>query len=102
MQQSCLLNNLFYHHLLESGVDTDHIIRFAFDSAEDLYMIGESLIQIEKEKRGVDPEKFIKLIQQNPIVYRFDGPLKFKFVKALPENKERLEFVMDLVKTLTE
>ena len=50
----------------------------------------------------VDPEKFIKLIQQNPIVYRFDGPLKFKFVKALPENKVRLEFVMDLVKTLTE
>ena len=50
----------------------------------------------------VDPEKFIKLIQQNPIVYRFDGPLKFKFVKALPENKERLEFVMDLVKRLTE
>ena len=50
----------------------------------------------------VDPEKFIKLIQQNPIVYRFDGPLKFKFVKALPENKERLEFVMDLVKMLTE
>ena len=50
----------------------------------------------------VDPEKFIKLIQQNPIVYRFDGPLKFKFVKALPENKERLEFVMDLVKTLTD
>ena len=100
--KSYLLNNLFYHHLLESGVDTDHIIRFAFDSAEDLYMIGESLIQIEKEKRGVDPEKFIKLIQQNPIVYRFDGPLKFKFVKALPENKERLEFVMDLVKALTE
>ena len=50
----------------------------------------------------VDPEKFIKLIQQNPIVYRFDGPLKFKFVKALPENKVRLEFVMDLVKMLTE
>ena len=50
----------------------------------------------------VDPEKFIKLIQQNPIVYRFDGPLKFKFVKAPPENKARLEFVMDLVKTLTE
>ena len=47
-------------------------------------------------------KKFIKLIQQNPIVYRFDGPLKFKFVKALPENKERLEFVMDLVKALTE
>ena len=61
--KSYLLNNLFYHHLLESGVDTDHIIRFAFDSAEDLYMIGESLIQIEKEKRGVDPEKFMAYIR---------------------------------------
>ena len=39
--KSYLLNNLFYHHLLESGVDADHIIRFAFDSADDLYLIGE-------------------------------------------------------------
>ena len=54
--KSYLLNNLFYHHLLDSGVDADHIIRFAFDSADDLYLIGESLIQIEKKKRGVDPE----------------------------------------------
>ena len=27
-------------------------------------------------QQKVDPEKFIKLIQQNPIVYRFDGPIK--------------------------
>ena len=32
--KSYLLNNLFYYHLLESGVDADHIIRFAFDSAD--------------------------------------------------------------------
>ena len=61
--KSYLLNNLFYHHLLESGVDSDHIIRFAFDSAEDLYLIGESLIRIEKEKRGVAPEKFMAYIR---------------------------------------
>ena len=60
--KSYLLNNLFYNHLLENGVDSDHIIRFAFDSADDLYLIGESLIEIEKEKRGVDPEKFITYI----------------------------------------
>ena len=65
--KSYLLNNLFYHHLLESGVDTDHIIRFAFDSAEDLYMIGESLIQIEKEKRGVDPEKFMAYVRSKVV-----------------------------------
>lgn len=61
--KSYLLNNLFYNHLLDSGISADHIIRFAFDSADDLYLIGESLIQIEKEKRGVDPEKFIAYIR---------------------------------------
>lgn len=61
--KSYLLNNLFYNHLIESGVAADHIIRFAFDSADDLYLIGESLIQIEKEKSGVDPEKFMAYIR---------------------------------------
>ena len=61
--KSYLLNNLFYHHLLESGVDAGHIIRFAFDSADDLYLIGESLIGIEKEKRGADPEKFMAYVR---------------------------------------
>lgn len=65
--KSYLLNNLFYHHLLESGVDAEHIIRFAFDSADDLYLIGESLIQIEKEKRGVDPEKFMAYIRSKVV-----------------------------------
>ena len=61
--KSYLLNTLFYHHLLESGVEESHIIRFAFDSADDLYLIGESLIKIEKEKRGADPEKFMAYIR---------------------------------------
>ena len=62
-----LLNNIFFHHLLDNGVDADHIIRFAFDSADDLYLIGESLIQMEKEKRGVDPEKFMAYIRSKVI-----------------------------------
>ena len=44
-------------------MDTDHIIRFAFDSADDLHLIGESLIQMNKEKRGADPEKFTAYIR---------------------------------------
>ena len=60
--KSYLLNNIFYHLLLDSGVEADHIIRFAFDSADELYLIGESLIQIEKEKRGVDQEKIMTYI----------------------------------------
>lgn len=62
-----MLNNLFYHHLLNNGVNADHIIRFAFDSADDLYLIGESLIQIEKEKRGIDPEKFMAYIRSKVV-----------------------------------
>lgn len=60
--KSYLLNVLFYHHLLESGVEEDHIIRFAFDSADDLALIGENMIQMKKEKRGADPEKFMNYI----------------------------------------
>ena len=44
-------------------MDTDHIIRFAFDSADDLHLISESLIQMSKEKRGADPEKFTAYIR---------------------------------------
>lgn len=29
--KSYLLNTLFYNYLIESGVDKEHIIRFAFD-----------------------------------------------------------------------
>lgn len=65
--KSYLLNTLFYNHLLESGIESNHIIRFAFDSADDLNRIGESLIKIEKEKRGVDPEKFMEYIRSKVV-----------------------------------
>ncbi len=61
--KSYLLNTLFYNDLIASGVDASHIIKFAFDSADDLLLIGESLIQLEKEKRLVDPEKFMAYIR---------------------------------------
>ncbi len=59
--KSYLLNILFYNHLLAEGVQKDHIIRFAFDSAEDLLKIGENPIVFdnEREDHKVDPEKFL-------------------------------------------
>ena len=41
---------------IESGVKNDHIIRFAFDSADDLQLLGESLIDLENENRKVFSE----------------------------------------------
>ena len=39
--KSFLMNNLFYHHLLEKGVDESEILRFAFDSDDDLDLLDE-------------------------------------------------------------
>ena len=61
--KSYLLNVLFYRHLLSEGIPENHIIRFAFDSADDLALIGESLLDIQKENRKVDPDKFITYIR---------------------------------------
>ncbi len=61
--KSYLLNTLFYNYLTSAGVDESHIIKFAFDSNADLNLIGEDVITLEKEKRKVDPNKFIKFTQ---------------------------------------
>ncbi|MBR4752837.1 MAG: ATP-binding protein [Thermoguttaceae bacterium] len=61
--KSYLLNNVFYRSLLADGVAPDHIIRFAFDSADDLLLVGENPIKLQKENRKVDPEKFIAYIR---------------------------------------
>ena len=61
--KSYLLNTIFYNHLISEGVADDHIIRFAFDSADDLELIGESLINLEKENAKADPEKFMDYIR---------------------------------------
>lgn len=62
--KSYLLNELFYNFLLESGINKDHIIKFAFDSADDLELIGEDLIEIKRQKRKVDPKKFIQYMRE--------------------------------------
>ena len=59
--KSYLLNTLFYRHLIAENISEDHIIKFAFDSAEDLLKIGEDPIVLDNEKkdRKVDPSKVI-------------------------------------------
>lgn len=63
--KSYLLNTIFYNHLLAEGITHDHIIKFAFDSADDLIKIGENPILYDNvnKKKKVDPTKFIKWIQ---------------------------------------
>ncbi|MBR5900804.1 ATP-binding protein [bacterium] len=60
--KSYLLNKIFYEYLLDNDVKKERIIKFAFDSAEDLNTIGEDLVELEKAKRPVDYKKFMKFV----------------------------------------
>ncbi len=61
--KSYLLNEIFYNDLLKNGIDTNHIIKFAFDSAKDLALINEDLQELNKYKQKVNPKKFMAYIE---------------------------------------
>ena len=61
--KSYLLNKIFYKWLLDSGVGSSHIIKFAFDSAEDLELINEDYLNADLKGRKVDPVKFTAYIK---------------------------------------
>lgn len=65
--KSYLMNDIFYEKLRHEGVDESHIIKFAFDSAEDLLLIGEDLQDLFINKKKVDPKKFMTFISQRMI-----------------------------------
>ena len=56
--KSYLLFELFNDHLLNNAIDSEHIIKFAFDSQDYLDLIGEDLFDINIKKRKVNPRKF--------------------------------------------
>ena len=62
--KSYLLNNIFYNYLIENGVDENHIIKFAFDSGQDLLKIGEDLMDLAilSGERLVNPKKFLEYV----------------------------------------
>lgn len=62
--KSYLLNNIFFNYLIESGVDENHIIKFAFDSGQDLLKIGEDLMNLDilSGERLVNPKKFLEYV----------------------------------------
>lgn len=59
--KSYLLNTIFYNHLLTENIPDDHIIKVAFDTAEDLLKMGEDPIMLDNgnSDRKVDPKRFL-------------------------------------------
>ncbi len=62
--KSYILNELFYRILLKDGVPENHIIRFAFDSDEDIdlldsyYPDDDTKIRIGKNNTVINAKKF--------------------------------------------
>ncbi len=62
--KSYLMNEIFYEKLKEEGINDNHIIKFAFDSAEDLLLIGEDLQELVSSKKKVNPKKFMAYVSK--------------------------------------
>lgn len=65
--KSYLLFELFNSYLINNNVDSNHIIKFAFDSQDYLDLIGEDLLDINITKRKVNPQKFNEYIKSKII-----------------------------------
>lgn len=63
--KSYLLNKIFYLHLLNEGVDENHIVRFAFDSSEDIDLLDKyypeekTKIYINKHEYVINSKSFV-------------------------------------------
>ena len=73
--KSYLLNTIFYNHLIETGIDEDHIIKVAFDDSDynDL-LEPENLSAFIKEKI-VDKEIYYCLLDEIQLVNNFEKVL---------------------------
>lgn len=82
--KSYLLNTLFYNSLLSQGIDKDHIIRFSFDSVEDLALISSDINKIIKanvsaldfiqylNKKIIDEKNYYLLLDEIQILDGFE------------------------------
>lgn len=62
--KSFLLNELFYNYLINSITDNEHIIRFSFDSAKDLSLLNEDLIDLKVNRKKASYKSFMKYIEE--------------------------------------
>ena len=86
--KSFLMNSLFYKSLLDSGISKSEILRFAFDSDDDLDLLD-----------GFYPEEETK-IKQKDGSYLVNSRKFRAFVKDWTDGRERLFLLLDEVQLL--
>ena len=88
--KSFLLKNIFTEYLYSIGVNKENIIIFSFDSALDLSLIGEDLVELEKQKRSVDYKKFLNYI--SPLILPSQ---KYYMILDEVQRLDSFEFVLN-------
>ncbi len=88
--KSYLLNEIFYNDLIKNGVDPSHIIRFAFDSANDLNLIGEDVESLSKNDQKLSPRKFMEFLEAKLI----DGDRYYLLLDEI-QNLGAFEYVLN-------
>ena len=86
--KSFLMNNLFYGRLLDTGVNESEILRFAFDSDDDLDLLD-----------GFRPDEETKIVQKDGS-YLVNSKKFRAFVKDWADGREHLFLLLDEVQLL--
>ena len=86
--KSYLMNELYYKYLLNSGVPSTNIIRFAFDSDEDIDLLDSYFLD--------EPTR----IEKSPNVYYINAKKFRAYIKDRTNEKEEFYLLLDEVQLL--
>ena len=73
--KSYLLNELFYKHLLESGIKEDHIIKVALDATENKELLDPNNLNKYVKDKIIDKDIYYVILDEIQLVENFEGVL---------------------------
>ena len=73
--KSYLLNNLFYQHLLDTGVTDDHIIKVALDDTDNEELLNPKNLSKYIKDKIIDNNTYYVILDEIQLVENFEGVL---------------------------
>ena len=73
--KSYLLNTLFYNHLLENGVEENHIIKIALDDSDNEELTNTQNLSKYIKEKIIDKEIYYVILDEIQLVKNFEGVL---------------------------
>ena len=73
--KSYLLNNLFYKHLLDTGIKDDHIIKVALDDSDNEELLNPKNLSKYIKSKIIDNSTYYVILDEIQLVENFEGVL---------------------------